>query len=145
MTEGLPDRLAVIHAAAFIHDRPWSAKELAALMASPHVFACALPNSSAPHAFALGRVVAGEAELLTIACASAHQGQGFGRAALQAFEAEARLRAADQAFLDVADDNAPARGLYQRAGYIETGRRKAYYRRKGRADADACLMVKQLA
>ena len=145
MTTGLPDMLAAIHAAAFTHERPWGAQEIAALMTSPHVFVCALPDASAPRAFALGRVVAGEAELLTLACDRAHQGQGFGRAALDAFEAEARRRAADQAFLEVADDNAPARGLYIRAGYIETGRRRAYYRRKTGADADACLMVKQLA
>jgi len=136
--------LAALHKAAFVNERPWRAEEFASLLASPHVFVAIIGGTTAPLAFALGRAVAGEAELLTLACAPQHQGHGYGRAALAAFEAEARARAATDAFLEVAEDNTAALRLYTRAGYAEAARRRAYYHRQGAPAADACLMRRQL-
>ena len=58
-----PEALARLHARAFTHPRPWSAREFAQLLDSPHVFVVAQP-----HAFALGRVIAGDT-LLRVALA----------------------------------------------------------------------------
>jgi ribosomal-protein-alanine N-acetyltransferase len=49
---------------------------------------------------------------------------------------QTRLGAAQELFLEVGADNAPARSLYSQAGFVEVGRRADYYRRRtGFADA----------
>ncbi len=50
------------------------------------------------------------------------RGQGWGRAALRAFEGEARARGYTRAGLNVYADNHVARRLYQSMGYVETAR-----------------------
>ncbi len=129
-----PQDMAQIHAAAFTDARPWSASEFATLLESPHVFI-----SQQPQGFALVRVVAGEAELLTIAVHPDHQGQGTGRALMSDWMAQAAATASE-AFLDVAADNAPACALYAACGFVPAGRRTGYYRRSGAEAVDALLM-----
>ncbi|MGX0901483.1 ribosomal-protein-alanine N-acetyltransferase [Roseovarius sp. MBR-79] len=118
-----PEALADTHARAFAgQGRAWSAAEFAALLASPHVFV-----SGDARGFALGRVIADEAELLTLATDPGHRRQGHARACLCAFAAEARARGAETAFLEVAEDNAAALALYAGAGFAQTARREGYY------------------
>ena len=133
-----PEALARLHRAAMQRDRPWSAEEFAALLDSPH-FLCALPG-----AFALGRAVADEAELLMLATDPARQRRGLGRRALAAYEAEAARRGARLSLLEVAEDNTPALRLYEAAGYRESGRRPGYYARPGATGAAALLMCRAL-
>lgn len=117
-----PRALATLHALCFETPRPWSADEFAALLVSKGVF---LHHSDA--GFALGREVAGEVELLTLAVDPTRQRQGHGRILLAGFEAEAIQRGVREAFLEVSQANAAARTLYHSAGYTESGRRPAYY------------------
>ncbi|PKQ12235.1 MAG: ribosomal-protein-alanine acetyltransferase [Alphaproteobacteria bacterium HGW-Alphaproteobacteria-1] len=118
-----PETLATVHARAFAgQGRAWSAAEFAALMASPLVFV-----TGDTRGFALGRVIADEAELLTLATDPGHRRQGHARACLSAFAAEASARGADTAFLEVAEDNAAALALYDGAGFTQTARRAGYY------------------
>lgn len=77
-----------------------------------------------------------EAELMNITVTVASQGQGWGRALLDQLMADARERHVRRMFLEVRPSNLPARALYQRAGFIEIGRRKGYYPAAvGREDA----------
>ena len=115
----------------------WSSGEIASLLTSPHVFVV-----GDARCFAMGRVVTGEAELLTLACDPAHQGKGLGRTCLTAFEAEAQARNAEALFLEVAADNIAAQTLYKTAGYTEAARRRAYYTRQGAAPVDALILRK---
>jgi ribosomal-protein-alanine N-acetyltransferase len=131
--------MAALHAAAMTTPRPWSADEFAALLATPGAFA-----TGDDRAFAVGRVVLDEAELLTIATHPGHRRRGLGRAALAAFESEARARGAAIAHLEVAAENAPAIALYDVAGYRRTGLRRGYYRSADGAPVDAVLMAKAL-
>jgi ribosomal-protein-alanine N-acetyltransferase len=121
--------LAALHAQAF--DHPWSAVEIAGLMASG---AIALMTE---RGFILVREVAGEAEVLTLAVAPAARRQGQARALLAA--AIARLGDAE-VFLEVAADNDAAIALYQAAGFQPVGRRRGYYARP--AGAVDALMLK---
>jgi ribosomal-protein-alanine N-acetyltransferase len=134
-----PAQMAAAHAAAFTQSRPWSALEFAALLDSPLVFA-----AGDDRCFALVRVIADEAELLTIATDPAHQRQGLARACMADWESAAHARGAAEAFLEVAEDNAPAQALYRACGFAECGRRAGYYRRKDANPADAILMRKSL-
>lgn len=129
-----PEDLAQIHALAMT-TRPWSAAEFARLLNSAHIFLV-----EGPRGFALGRAVASEAELLTIAVAPKAQRQGLGRRLLADFQSQAATRDATRAFLEVAEDNLPALALYQAAGWITDGRRPNYYPRQDGSSQDAILM-----
>jgi ribosomal-protein-alanine N-acetyltransferase len=131
--------MAALHAAAMTTARPWSAAEFAALLAMPGAFA-----TGDARAFAFGRVVLDEAELLTIATHPDYRRKGLARAAIAAFESEARARSAATAHLEVAADNAAALALYDGAGYRRTGLRRGYYRRGDSTPIDAVLMAKAL-
>ncbi|MDV4143266.1 ribosomal protein S18-alanine N-acetyltransferase [Shimia sp. FJ5] len=134
-----PDDLAALHAAAFTQSRPWSTEEFAALLASPHCFLVAQGQS-----FALGRAIAGEAELLTIATHPKARRQGLARACLSQFETAARARGANSAFLEVAADNPAAIALYRAAGFTDAGQRKGYYTRPDGPAVDALILTKPL-
>ncbi|WGH80049.1 GNAT family N-acetyltransferase [Jannaschia ovalis] len=129
--------LARLHARCFTGAARWSEAAFAEALADPRCFFC--PEGGDGTGFALGRVIAGEAELLTLAVAPERRRQGTGRALLQGFEAEAMRRAATDAFLEVAADNVAARGLYAAQGWIETGRRRGYF-----AGIDALTLHKVL-
>ncbi|TCP39928.1 GNAT family N-acetyltransferase [Rhodovulum marinum] len=135
-----PADLATLHAVCFTHPCPWSAAEFAALLAGSGVF---LAGDAT--AFALGRAVADEAELLTLAVAPAARRHGLGRARLAAFEAAARSRGAARAFLEVAADNTPARALYAAAGYAPAGLRPGYCTAPDGGAVDALILAKALA
>ncbi|WP_246039944.1 GNAT family N-acetyltransferase [Sulfitobacter sabulilitoris] len=127
-----PAAMARIHARAFPHDRSWSEDEFKALIAGPHVSTYATPQG-----FALIRAVAGEAELLTLAVDPDHHRQGHARKLMRIWMSAAD---ADEAFLEVAADNAPAISLYAAHGFAPAGRRTGYYTRKDTAPVDALLM-----
>lgn len=131
-----PDDLAALHARCFVTPRPWTAAEFAGLLAAPGTFL--LTESSG---FLLGRVIAGEAELLTVAVDPLARRQGSGRALVAQFAAQARVRGAQTAFLEVAEGNEPARALYAACGWQAAGRRRGYYRHpNGRAE-DALVLT----
>ncbi len=128
-----PAEIARLMAAALPDLRPWSPEEVAEAMAAPGAVIAV-----APHGFALGRAVADEAELFAIAVHPGHRRTGQGARLLAQWERAAATHGATRLFLEVATDNAAALALYTRAGWTETGRRRAYYG-PGR---DALLMAR---
>ena len=131
--------MAALHAAAFEGQRCWNAREIVALLDGPSVFVVQEPGG-----FALGRAVADEAEILTLAVAPRARRQGIGRRLLTALEAQAHQRQAEHVYLEVAADNGAAIALYQAAGYTESGRRRRYYPAATGHKIDAILMRKPL-
>lgn len=117
-----PEAMARLHAVCFGRPRPWSAAEINDILTMTGSFAL-----TAPQGFLIGRVVAGEAELLTLAVAPEARRRGVASALLDRFAAASHSRAATTAFLEVAADNAPAIALYQRKGWAQAGRRRRYY------------------
>lgn len=118
-----PEALAALHAACFTtHPAPWPATGFRDLLADAATFLIAVPDG-----LVAGRVVAGEAELLTLAVAPPARRRGLARTLLARFDTEAAARAATTAFLEVAEDNAAARALYAGAGWRPVGRRPGYY------------------
>lgn len=121
--------LAAIHSRAF--DRPWSAAEIEKLLQNRATFALAAEDG-----FVMAWAAAGDAELLTVAVVPEARGKGVGAALVRAAAAAAQARGAATMHLEVAEDNAPARALYQKLGFEEAGRRAAYYATAhGRVDA----------
>ncbi len=77
-----------------------------------------------------------EAQVQTVAVAPSAQGQGLGGTLVQALVDRARARGAIVLQLEVRADNAAARAVYDRLGFVADGRRRDYY---GRGQ-DAVLM-----
>ncbi len=96
------------------------------------------------YGFILCRVAADEAEMLTLGVAPAQRRRGAGRALVALAMTEAERRGARQMFLEVGEDNAPARALYESLGFIGVGRRERYYRRGvgGTAEEGAALVLR---
>lgn len=128
--------LAALHAPSF--HSPWDEAAFADLLAQAGVFALATDQG-----FILCRVVLDEAEILTLSVLPESRGQGLAGRLTAAAADMARAAAAERMFLEVAEDNLAARALYARAGFIQTGRRKAYYR-TAQGHADALILVLNL-
>jgi ribosomal-protein-alanine N-acetyltransferase len=134
-----PQALADLHALAFSATRAWTAQEFSDLLRHPGAI---LVDTDA--SFVLLRVVADEAEVLTLATDPARRRQGLARAALRTGEAAAEKRGATTIFLEVAEDNTAARALYAAAGYVPVGRRPGYYIPKDGAAVAALVLRKGL-
>jgi ribosomal-protein-alanine N-acetyltransferase len=127
--EARPDAvaLAAVHATAFAAS--WTEEEFADLLRQPGVFSVAEPAG-----FVLIRLVLDEAEILTLAVRPEARGEGLGARLLERGVVLAAQGGAVRLFLEVAESNAAARALYDRAGFEPIGRRKGYYD-GGRTDA----------
>lgn len=132
-----PAEMATIHAACFTTPRPWSAEEIGATLANPHCFAL-----TEPAGFLIGRVVAGEAELITLAVDPSARQRGTGGRLVDGFLAEVRARGAESVFLEVATNNLPAQSLYARKGFVAHGKRRGYYLTPDGQRLDATILVR---
>ncbi len=83
-----------------------------------------------------------QGDVLTLAVAADHWGQGIGSALLEALLDEAARRGCAEVFLEVRTDNQRAQRLYRRHEFAEIGIRKGYYQPSG---ADALVMRRSLA
>lgn len=137
----MPDTavLAAIHAAAFAVPRPWSAQEIAAVLSGPGAFLCEVEGG-----FLIGRNLAGEAEILTLAVLPAQRRRGHGQVLVGQFLNRARAGGATRAFLEVSAENTAAIALYQTAGFAVAGRRHGYYRGPDGSTADALILSRLL-
>ncbi|WP_296473882.1 GNAT family N-acetyltransferase [Roseinatronobacter sp.] len=134
-----PEELAHLHRLAFTSPPPWSARDFATFLNDPNCFLLSHIQGGEGQAFGLFRVVADEAELLTLATAPDARRRGLARDVLVKGLAKAQARGAVQCFLEVAADNNAAILLYQSVGFSEVGRRKSYYQIKGHTDVDALV------
>lgn len=113
--------LAALHARCFA--KAWDEAAIGALLETPGTTALIAEALG----FAMIRVAADQAEILTLCVVPEERGAGLGRALLGAAARMAEAEGAREMFLEVADSNAAARALYARAGFVEVGRRRAYY------------------
>jgi [ribosomal protein S18]-alanine N-acetyltransferase len=78
--------------------------------------------------FVAARQTADEAEILNIAVRPDFRRKGVASALLRAALDEFLSSVVARVFLELRESNLPARELYQRHGFVPSGRRKAYYR-----------------
>jgi ribosomal-protein-alanine N-acetyltransferase len=117
--------LAALHASSF--HRGWSEDEFERLLSDRHVVAHRATAGTALAGFILSRIVQDEAEILSIAVASARRGRGLARQLLDINLRRLAALGARSVFLEVEEGNVSARRLYRRAGFQEVGRRETYY------------------
>ena len=138
---------ARLHALSFA--RGWSEEEMAALILDPQVEAQALVRSTllrgqTVDGFVLSRLAVDEAEILTIAIDPDQRGQGLGRKLLSNHLARLGARGITVLFLEVEQDNTLASALYARAGFVEVGRRPAYYTKPDGTRSEALVLKRDL-
>ncbi len=141
------DALADIHQDAFA--RTWSEDDFASLLADRGVFAVGVRRQTVfggrrLAGFALIRVAADEAEVLTIAVRPGDRGRGYGRMLM---EEAVRLLYRDRiatCFLEVDRQNRAAVGLYRSLGFVVAGERKRYYSEPETGDGTALVMRLQV-
>lgn len=117
-----------VHALSFHH--AWSSDDFRSLIAQDTVFGfVARPEGKPGKAcgFVLARLVAGEAEILTIAVSDEVRKQGVGRALMDAVLRYLYQERAQTLFLEVDENNIAALALYRRMGFNKVGDRPAYY------------------
>ena len=113
--------------------KPWSATDFADLKKS----GCDIIASQ--NGFIVWRVVADEAEIITVGVHPNARRIGIASAMLVLAENDAKKRGAKKIFLEVAENNTPARVMYKNNGYTQIGVRPKYY-----DGIDAILMEKIL-
>lgn len=131
---------AAIHKDFFA--RPWGVAEIDDLLRQSGVVADIATDGPAKKifGFVISRVLAPEAELLTIAVARSRQGSGVGKALLAAHLARLAAQRANHVFLEVDEGNAAALSLYRAFGFREVGKRPGYYPGKDGARATALVL-----
>ncbi len=115
--------MAAMHAAAFPSGQAWDEAAIAALLGLPGCFGLVHRSGG----MLLARVIAGEAELLTLAVAPSVRRRCIGATLLRRATAQAAAGGAAAMFLEVSAANAPARALYAASGFRPAGRRAQYY------------------
>jgi ribosomal-protein-alanine N-acetyltransferase len=136
------DALGQVHAEAF--EAPWSGDEILRFSEDPGGLALVAEHEDGEIAgFILCRLIAGEAEVLTLAVRTAARRRGVASALLGAAIEATQLTAASM-FLEVGEDNPGAVALYAKAGFEPVGRRAGYYARPGAPAVDAIVMRRAL-
>jgi ribosomal-protein-alanine N-acetyltransferase len=138
------DALAAIHEQSF--ERAWGPEEFAALLAQDNAICLAARRTGVTGmrrtvGFVLLRLAADEAEILTVAVLPASRGRGTGRRLIEEALRILYREHVGAVFLEVDEDNAPAVSLYRGLGFVEVGRRPAYY---GQGADASCALVMRL-
>jgi ribosomal-protein-alanine N-acetyltransferase len=131
-----PTEMSQMHAACFPH-RPWKPNAFVGLMQQQGVF---WGVDHEKRGFVMARKAATEAEILTLVVAPEHRRQGVARDLVINVLQACPAMQTERLFLEVAEDNHAAKGLYEGLGFIEVGRRKGYYIRGEAPPVDAVVM-----
>lgn len=130
--------LAALHAQCF--EDAWDEESLGALLLGGGGSGCLAVEGDDPLGFILFTVAADQAEILTICVRPDRRGRAVGRRLVAEAARIAVHAGAVEMFLEVAEDNAPARRLYDRLGFGPVGRRRGYYR----CGRDALVLSRRL-
>lgn len=134
--------LAQLHRRAFEPqgDAVWETSAFKQLLASPGVRADIFQQQDLPYGFCLYRVVAGEAELISVAVDPSYQKQGLASHIMTYLLQNLSDSGALDLFLEVRKDNYAAISLYQRFGLKQIGIRKGYYKKSDGQLVDAVVL-----
>lgn len=135
--------LAQIHTASF--HRGWGEGEFEQMLAERNTLVQRLRMGRKTIGFSVSRLGADEAEILSIAIAESHRGRGLSHQLLLTHLGHLAGRGVRKVFLEVEENNLPARRLYERAGFSVVGRRERYYQQGSGPPLNALLMRRDLS
>jgi len=136
-------RLAQLHGASF--HRGWGEGEFDQMLSERNTLVHRLRLKGRTIGFSVSRLAADEAELLSIAVDEKYRGRGLSRDLLQTHLGHLAGRGIRTVFLEVEENNQPARRLYQRAGFEPVGRRERYYSDSSGQDLNALVLKRDLS
>jgi ribosomal-protein-alanine N-acetyltransferase len=136
-------RLAQLHGASF--HRGWGEAEFETMLSERNTLVHRLRQGRKIIGFAVSRLAADEAEILSIAVAADQRGRGLSHNLLLTHLGHLAGRGVRTIFLEVEENNQPARRLYERAGFTVVGRRERYYREANGEQLNALLMRRDLS
>ena len=137
--------IAALHAAA---RRPfedaWDIRSVAEVLTMPGAAAWVFSIEEEPAGFVIVRRAADECEILMVGVVPAHRRSGIGQRLVETALDASGSSGARRAYLEVTEDNAPARAFYEVLGFTAVGRRRGYYRRDSGA-VDALVLARELS
>jgi len=136
-------QLARLHGASFAHG--WGESEFESMLAERNTLVHRLRLGRKTIGFAVSRIGADEAEILSIAVYSAYRGRGLSHMLLLTHLGHLAGRGVRTIFLEVEENNQPARRLYDRTGFMVVGRRERYYKQPNGEQLNALLMRRDLS
>jgi [ribosomal protein S18]-alanine N-acetyltransferase len=136
-------RLAQLHAASF--HRGWGEGEFEGMMSQRNTLVHRLRIGRKLVGFIVSRMAADEAEILSIAIAPSHRGRGLSRDLLLTHLRHLAGHGIKTVFLEVEENNQPARKLYDGSGFTVVGRRERYYQQPDGEQLNALLMRRDLS
>ena len=136
-------RLAQLHGASF--HRGWGEGEFEQMLRERNTLVHRLRLGRAVVGFAVSRIAADEAEILSIAVAPGQRGRGLSRDLLLTHLGHLAGRGVRTVFLEVEENNQPARRLYDRTGFAVAGRRERYYKEADGRELNALVMRRDLS
>lgn len=135
--------LAGIHGASF--HRGWGEDEFEHMLSERNTLIHRLRMGRKIVGFSVSRMGADEAEILSIAVAETYRGRGLSKGLLLTHLGHLAGRGVRAVFLEVEENNQPARRLYQAAGFSVVGRRERYYQQSGGDALNALVMRRDLS
>jgi ribosomal-protein-alanine N-acetyltransferase len=136
-------RLAQLHGASF--HRGWGEGEFEAMLSERNTLVHRLRLGRKVIGFAVSRMAADEAEILSIAVDAGYRGKGLSRNLLLTHLGHLAGYGVRSIFLEVEENNVPARRLYEKTGFGVIGRRERYYQQPGGEQLNALLMRRDLS
>ncbi|EKS34932.1 ribosomal protein S18-alanine N-acetyltransferase [Afipia broomeae] len=136
-------RLSQLHRASF--HRGWGTDEFEQILIERNALAHRLRLGGSTIGFIVSRTAADEAEILSVAVAQKHRGRGFSRDLLRTHLGHLAGHGLKTVFLEVEENNRPARALYERAGFRVVGRRERYYKDASGEQLNAVVMQRDLS
>ncbi len=135
--------LSQLHQASF--HRGWAVDEFERLLIEPNTLAHRLRMGRVIVGFIISRIAADEAEILSVAVAAKYRGRGLSRDLLGTHLGHLAGHGVRSVFLEVEENNHPARALYERAGFRVVGQRDRYYKDAGGEQLNAVVMKRDLS
>jgi [ribosomal protein S18]-alanine N-acetyltransferase len=136
-------RLAELHGASF--HRGWSENEFETMLGEHNTLVHRFRMGRKSIGFAVSRIAVDEAEILSIAIDADYRGRGLSRSLLLTHLGHLAGRGVRTVFLEVEENNQPARRLYAGAGFDVVGRRERYYQQASGEQLNALLMRRDLS
>jgi ribosomal-protein-alanine N-acetyltransferase len=136
-------QLAHLHAASF--HRGWGDGEFDQMLREQNTLIHRLRQGRHIIGFAASRLAADEAEILSIAVSPQQRGRGLSRDLFLTHLGHLAGRGVRTVFLEVEENNMPARRLYDRTGFKVVGKRERYYKEANGVELNALIMRRDLS
>lgn len=141
---GLADVDQIVEIEQAVYSHPWTRGNFFDSLYSGYVAGGLRDKSGLLLGYFVLMPVVDEMHLLNLAVRAERQGQGFARILLDNISELIRTQQFSSILLEVRVSNLRALEVYQRYGFAEIGRRKAYYPSTDNAREDAIVMRMQL-